>query len=181
MKNAILFLALSLLPVPPANAGIFEDCQEAVESGDATKAKQFSEVISRFNVVPSPTDQILGASCFTFAMGEPYVFSNVLGAFAPGGAEAAVLLEKQQELAAEQQESERQAKEAERQAKEMKEIAQLKAKFAAEARRISDDKHNTVLEAAYEACRELFQRDRVEALTNERCLQFFFATGLPEG
>jgi hypothetical protein len=181
MKSVFLFVSLGLLPGTSANAGVFEDCQTAVESGDAATAKQLSEVIARFNTVPSPTDQVLGADCFTFALGEPYVFSILLGAFVPGGAEAAILLEKQKELAAQQEEEERRAKEEERIAKEQQELAQQRAKIAAEEERVREERERLVMLAAYAACLELFERDQVSALTNERCLQFFLVNALPEG
>ncbi len=180
MKNAVLLFAFSLLPSLPANAGIYEDCEKAVSSGDADKAKQFAEVIARFNTVPSPADQVLGSTCFSFAMGEPYVYSTLLGAFVPGGAEAAAVLEKQQELAAQQMEDEREAEENKRLAKERERLAQQRAEAAAEAERIREERERLVWAAAYDACLELFRRDRVAALTNERCLQFFVVTGLPE-
>jgi hypothetical protein len=174
MKNVILLLALGLLSVQPAHAGVFEDCQAAVERGDAAKAKEFADLILRFNTPPSPIDQVTGAACFTLARGEPYVYSVLLSAFVPAGEDGAFLLEKQRELAARQEESERRREEEARRAMEIEELS-------AQEERVRVEREQLVMSAAYEACVELFRRDRVAALTNERCLQFFFLTGLPEG
>jgi hypothetical protein len=180
MKFVLLTLSLGLYSALPAHASIFKDCQDAVERGDAPKALQLAEVISRFNTAPSPSDQLLGAACFTFAMGEQFIYSVAAGAFVPAGKEAAAILKEQEELALQQERSERQAEENRRIVEEQERLSQEMAWAAENEQKARAAREATVIAAAYEACQELFRRDRVASLTNERCIQFFMVTGLPE-
>jgi hypothetical protein len=157
----------------PCFGGIYQDCEEAIKAGDQKRAQELSETIERFTNITSPKDQVAGAACFTFATGEPHVFSLQLGTFVPSDEEGELILETQKQLAEEQRKQEQLA--AERLAGELAQEARI-----VEIESLRIERIQTVWAAVGAACFTLYDDDPVEALTSKTCIDVFLETGLPE-
>ncbi len=157
----------------PCFGGIYEDCEEAIKAGNQKLAQELSETIKRFTSITRADQKVAGAACFTFATGEPHVFSPQLGTFVPSDEQGKRILETQKQHAEEQREQEQLA--AERLAAELAQEAR-----AAENERIREERIQSVWTAVSAACFTLYNDDPVEALTNKTCIDVFVETGLPE-
>lgn len=166
-------VAVSTIIGSPCFGGIYQDCEEAIKAGDQKRAQNLSETIKRFTSITSPQDQVAGAACFTFATGEPHVFSPQLGAFVPSDEQGEFILEAQKQHAEEQRKKEQ--LEVERMAAELAQAART-----AENERRREEQIQTVWAAVGAACFSLYEDDPVEALTNKTCIDVFLETGLPE-
>ena len=168
----IIWLATTLIIcAQTALAGTYSDCTEAIKSGDQSQAKELAATILRFNSF-SHDEQITGAACLTFAMGQEYVFSIVLNTFAPKAEVAAIIEATKKEAAGKADEQKRLQEEFDRKRRETRQ-AQLAAAAANEAQTLA------VWRRVYEACNELYSNDPNATVTNQICLNVFLETGLP--
>ncbi|WP_126976489.1 hypothetical protein [Frigidibacter oleivorans] len=137
-------------------------CLEAVTSGDFVTAAQVAEGIKSWSYEFNFETVRLGEQCLNSALGEEWLYSSVAGKMVTRTAAAAMTEESVENSSLrEQQEA----------AARVERVTQLEreadARFELERRILA-------------ACRTLFLRDEVEALTNEVCVPVFRVTGLPD-
>lgn len=144
-------------------------CLDAARSGDqAAFEEAAAELLTWRSVFNMPVRQI-GVECLTIGYGEPWAYADELGRFAS-------VVER------EQQRVEREKRQAEREAENREAAAAVARQRAAEdaARAERNQAREDVAGAVYIACAKLFARDEISALTNQVCVDSFFANGLPQ-
>jgi hypothetical protein len=178
MRVVLAIACLASFAVPSsardiANNKDLDACRAAVASGDQSS---FLEIAERMKMWRNIFDQQLrtgSVQCLSDGFGESWVYEWSSGMMLPATEAAKV-----KERAAAEAAAQKQRDEAER--------ARL-AEGQAALRRLQDEiaaarekQRSEVFLAMADACRTLYRRDSILALTNRMCLDVFLETGLPK-
>jgi hypothetical protein len=170
MRVAVLAMALATLG-NSAEAGIYDDCAEAIKNGNHEKAKEYASTLMRFNSF-SVSELEAGAACLTYAMGREYIYSYALNTFVSKDEEDA-MIEASKKKAAEQAAAQQNKLAAADELTRLRRQPELEAQAAKEAQTVA------VWKRAYEACSIFYRADPDKTVTNQVCLNIFLETGFP--
>lgn len=155
-------------------ADIYSDCRAAIERGDAEQVKKIAGSIRRFSQFGAKL--AAAEDCVSAAEGYPVRYWPSEGTFISAEEYQSLIIEK------------REAAEAERERRLAEDAARTAAEASARAtaaaiRRQSElrqqENNDLIAEEVFEACKELYVRDWILAMTSELCVQSFRVNGHP--
>lgn len=140
---------------------IYDRCSAARNSGDTETVAQLAETLERFTTHPAARERT-AELCVTAAKGYRVHLDLASGKFL-NDEEYEALLEKRQ-----------------RESTATKVAAQDLRELEATIREHKDAARMTVMRRTVDACRELYSRDWVVAMTSDVCQPIFMELGLPD-
>ena len=159
---------------------LLDRCEAALAVGDTQAAILEARRLTNFTTIPSGPDRARAERCLSEAFEEPWAYDPGLGGFF-SIADAALqtkAAEDARQAARLQREEARRRRDEERAALEERRLAAAEAEAEQAAR--ASARRRAVVSATVAACRDLYGRDRMDALTNSLCHEIFLVIGLPE-
>lgn len=159
--RTIFLCGLIGLATPAYADDIYDRCSAARKSGDIETVNELAATLERFTVHPAARERS-AELCVTAAKGYRVHLDLASGRFLTDEQYQALLDERAREATA------------------AKDSAKARQALEASIRKAREASRKAVVQRTVDACRQLYSRDWVVAMTSQICQPIFMETGLPD-